>query len=429
MTTAPSYVAVKRKRDDAPIQSLILEERRTKHARINVEYRLESISQSSNSQPGISSTTLPPQVTPPATASLENVAPPPPPKPSGPRHFELATTSGKRSADAAGLLPTFVERPAKRPMPFSSTAPAPPGPQKRPGTRSATNGTSTRVLGKGAEPSASLTAALHAFAMQEAEADGSDEEEREAAQQPQSQAPVPDKPRVIVQPKRAVRRAPRKDADAMDTDEEDYVYDIYLLAGRTETAPKPPAPSVPAAPLTTTTTTTTPAAPTTGPIDPSAPRTANLLPLNPDSTAPGSVLASLMGGDYNTSPNPDVGYLILPTNDEESSYFWGASAPLHHNASSSDDEGDADDDDDSNAEDYYAADYPEDEIDADDEMGVGEWRYRNRGVSDDEDDFADVPPAWGNNGGGEDDGGAWSDSSIEADRSMNPWRRFGGRTE
>ena len=36
------------------------------------------------------------------------------------------------------------------------------------------------------------------------------------------------------------------------------------------------------------------------------------------------------------------------------------------------------------AETYYTADYPEDELDSDDEYGLGAYRYRNGNASDDE---------------------------------------------
>ncbi|KAF2154804.1 hypothetical protein K461DRAFT_319320 [Myriangium duriaei CBS 260.36] len=412
MTGAPSYVAVKRKRDDAPIQSLILEERRTKHARVNVEYRLESVSQLSNSQPQPGSNSNDQQTAtriPAAPAPSTNGAV----KPSGPRHFELATPpplTSKRTADAAGLLPTFIERPAKRTnLSSASPAPQPKAPLKRPGTRVATNGSAPRVLGKTAAPSAGLAAALEAFALEESARDASHDEEEQEHEPPQ-------KPRVIVQPKRTVRR--RKDIEASQPIEDDYVYDIYIRsAARSVPSPAPvPAPVTPfpqpqAPPL------------PTGPIDPSAPRTPSLLPLNPDTTAPRSLLESYASLTPSlTDAEQDVGYLILPTDPSSSAYFWTSSPSHSRRGSRSGSEDGEEDDEDSNAEDYYGADYPEDEVDEDDEMGVGEWRFRHG--SDDEDDFA--TPGWGVREDGA--GGDWSDSDMEEDRAMNPWKRFGGRT-
>lgn len=60
----------------------------------------------------------------------------------------------------------------------------------------------------------------------------------------------------------------------------------------------------------------------------------------------------------------------------------------------------ASDDEDSNAEDYYGADYPEDEVASDDEYGVGAYRYR-RNASDEEEfgpedpDFSDAEEEYG----------------------------------
>ncbi|GAM85871.1 hypothetical protein ANO11243_038800 [Dothideomycetidae sp. 11243] len=437
MTAAPSYVAVKRKRDEAPIQSLILEERRTKHARINVEYRLESVSQLSNEQPSSGSASIKPPATLPPTNGVPdgNNAK----KPCGPRHFELASNgTGKRSADAAGLLPTFVERPVKRA--HLSGIPTPESPRtptlKRPGTRrlpgANTNGAETKILGKGAEPSAGLTAALHAFALEEAALDGDEEQEQE--QEPRQ------KPRVIMQPRRTVRRRRDMGADApqnghnsivpktetgMTNEDGDYVYDIYIRSAARSIPCDPPPPALQAA-------FPNPAPPPSSsnlqqPIDPSAPRTPSLLPINPDSTAPRSLLESYTSLSPSAPSEEEVGYLILPSSSS-SSYFWTSGSPSHsrrNSRSSSDEDGEGDED--SNAEDHYAADYPEDEVDEDDEMGRGEWRFRHA-ASDDEDDFRD--PGWAGRGGAANaDEDGWSDDSLEADRSINPWRRFGGKTD
>lgn len=56
------------------------------------------------------------------------------------------------------------------------------------------------------------------------------------------------------------------------------------------------------------------------------------------------------------------------------------------------------------AEDFYGNDYPEDEIDSDDEVGIGVYNHRNRGS--DEEEF----------GEGIDQ---WSDEEDEA----YPWKR------
>ncbi|KAF4548731.1 Hypothetical protein D9617_25g060600 [Elsinoe fawcettii] len=402
MTAAPSYVAVKRKREDAPIQSLILEERRTKHARVNVEYKLESVSQISNEPP--------PKSTGPADTreskdapGTESSTPSKSPfvkktdtlahkaiKNSGPRHFELAT--GKRSADTAGLLPTFIERPLKRSnFDAESNTEQKSTPLKRPGTKStqkgATNGTPDfKALGR-AEPSAALSARLSALAFEEAG----------------ESAP---KPRVIVQPKPTPRR--RKEptpgppsstlprSSSMDFSDDDYVYDIYIRSTSTPSAPPAPTPSFP-----------------------TSISSAPLLPIPADSTAPRSLTGlpsdlSSFASFSDTHADPDVGYLILP-DSSESSYFWSSdpTATKPTADSDSDDEGD---DEDSNAEDFYANEYPDDEVDMDDEMDRGAYGFRMGRGSEDEDDFAD--DGWGRGGGSDGD-------SDEA--GTNPWKKFMGR--
>ena len=48
------------------------------------------------------------------------------------------------------------------------------------------------------------------------------------------------------------------------------------------------------------------------------------------------------------------------------------------------------------AEDYYGNDYPEDEVDTDDELGRGAYNYRHY-ASDDE-EFGDEEPNWSDDG-------------------------------
>lgn len=117
--------------------------------------------------------------------------------------------------------------------------------------------------------------------------------------------------------------APAPDPDAMDLDTDDYVIDTYILE-----------------------------------------------PFLPDSL-----------GNLPTSTG-SVGYLVLGAEDEDS--FWTSG-----NASDSDREFDTDDDD-SNAEEYYANDYPEDELSDDDEFGRDPYkRGHRRGSSDEEFDAGD----------------------------------------
>ncbi|CAM1505541.1 Fc.00g111780.m01.CDS01 [Cosmosporella sp. VM-42] len=71
----------------------------------------------------------------------------------------------------------------------------------------------------------------------------------------------------------------------------------------------------------------------------------------------------------------DVGLLVLE-GEEDSNLFFGPEQ---------DDDDDLDlDDEDENAENYYTADYPEDEVASDDEFGRHPYEYRNANASDDE---------------------------------------------
>ncbi|PNS15257.1 hypothetical protein CAC42_8258 [Sphaceloma murrayae] len=392
MTAAPSYVAVKRKREDEPIASLILEERRTKHARVNVEYKLESVSQPSNEPPPKVSSSEGAQRSDQTSAPEEDTSSKSPfvkktdtlahkaIKRSGPRQFELA--SGKRSADTAGLVPTFIERSAKRANVDQEAEPEQRStPLKRPGTKSAPrtapNGSGTPSRPTRNEPSAALTAKLNALAFEEAG------------------EPAP-KPRVIMQPRATPRRRkapeviPQQPPDPVSDDE--YVYDIYIRSTSTPSLPLPQ-----------------PTAP--NPLPPQFPDS-SLHPVPTDSTAPRS-LTSTLPTDLSslstyTDHSQDVGYLILPS-EESSSYFWSSTSKQPGDLSSS---GDEQDDEDSNAEDYYGADYPDDEVDEDDEMGIGAYRFR-RGGSEDEDEFAD--PGWA---------GRRYGSDGSEDGGDNPWKRF-----
>ncbi|KAM0559581.1 hypothetical protein ACHAPJ_004105 [Fusarium lateritium] len=76
----------------------------------------------------------------------------------------------------------------------------------------------------------------------------------------------------------------------------------------------------------------------------------------------------------NVAPT-DVGVLVLD-GKEESNLFFGPER---------DEDEDLDlDDEDENAENYYTADYPEDEVESDDEYGRHPYGYRNGNASDDE---------------------------------------------
>ncbi|KAJ9639529.1 hypothetical protein H2199_006564 [Coniosporium tulheliwenetii] len=86
--------------------------------------------------------------------------------------------------------------------------------------------------------------------------------------------------------------------------------------------------------------------------------------------------------------NGNIGILVITEEDQE---VWESYID--------DDDSDKDwnsEEEDENAEDYYGADYPEDEVDSDDERDVGAYKYRH-GASDDE-EFDSDTGAWSDEG-------------------------------
>ncbi|OAA74167.1 Transcription factor Iwr1 [Cordyceps fumosorosea ARSEF 2679] len=99
------------------------------------------------------------------------------------------------------------------------------------------------------------------------------------------------------------------------------------------------------------------------------------------------------------APSSDVGFLVLD-GEEESLLFFGPQ----------NDEGEDwdEDEEDENAENHYTADYPEDEVDSEDELNRNAYYFRNANASDDEeydqDAFDDEDEdVYGANGGDDDD--------------------------
>ncbi|KAF1732124.1 hypothetical protein CRV24_008317 [Beauveria bassiana] len=94
----------------------------------------------------------------------------------------------------------------------------------------------------------------------------------------------------------------------------------------------------------------------------------------------------------------DVGFLVLD-GEEESLLFFGSQ--------NDEDEDWDEDEEDENAENHYTADYPEDEVDSEDEFNRNAYYFRNMNASDDEeydqDDFDEDGDARSADGGGEDD--------------------------
>ena len=341
MSIAPSRVLVKRRRSEDPLAALVLEERTAKRERTNVQYHLESVSGESN---GVSRSN---------NAGAQVV-------PSAPRHFELSVPSRKRNADTAGLMPTFVEKRWKGEStvdgtngPNTKLVESPPlTPLKRPGTKALRKDRmveqSTPNRSAQAPPN-ELADAMHKFALEEAAAE---EAERSANVQAMP------KPRLLVRPKRSVRRLkdrqtpsttvngaqaslPRQVTDIDEEMSDDEGF-VYDLYIRYEQGTKP------------------------------------------------------IGTDLTSPAGQPIGYLIIKEEDE----------PLWETFLEEEEEDRFDtDDEDENAEDYYGADYPEDEVASDDELGQGAYGYRHGGSEDEQ---------W------DSETGTFSD---EEDAMRNPWRK------
>jgi hypothetical protein len=95
----------------------------------------------------------------------------------------------------------------------------------------------------------------------------------------------------------------------------------------------------------------------------------------------------------------NVGYLVIADEDQDVWETYLEDEPSDKDSNS--------DEDDENAEDWYGADYPDDEMASDDEFNRGEHGYRTHGAADDEE--------W------DEDTGAFSDDEYE--RQMNPFRK------
>jgi hypothetical protein len=103
------------------------------------------------------------------------------------------------------------------------------------------------------------------------------------------------------------------------------------------------------------------------------------------------------------SGGKSFGILVIDDEDEERWKAFG-------DDEGSSDESVASDDEDENAEDYYGNDYPEDELQSDDEYDRGAYTYR-KGASDDEE--------WDATGDG--DAGIWSDD--DEGTGVPEWRK------
>jgi len=104
-----------------------------------------------------------------------------------------------------------------------------------------------------------------------------------------------------------------------------------------------------------------------------------------------------------------LGYLIITPEDQD---LWETYL-LDEMASDADADSDEEDE---NAEDYYGADYPEDELSEEDELGRGAYNYRRGADESDGDEFDEDEAAWSDDGG----------SGDEFEKMMNPFQNMNG---
>lgn len=309
MQNPPQTLSVKRKRHEAPVDALIIEQQR-----IIKKQKSQSLDARPIAQP--SSGHFYRRLTKPNDTPQQSLAPP---TPTAERRFYLDAASrtqnkrvfveekaaAQRQAVAAG---GELRVPAEESV-LEETA----RPQKRPGRSTAyrpTPKSQTQSRTRTPEPTAHDVSQLEALSKQV---------EKEDNLHIPLPSPSKHKPKAPAQ--RFAQRHPEKaaalaaqdgtqDGDAMDIDGDDYVYDTYIRE-----------------------------------------------PILPDAPA----------------PTGTVGTLVIAEEDED---WWNGE-------DESDKEFDTDDEDE-NAEDYYANDYPEDELDEDDEFGRDVYQKKFRAGSDDE---------------------------------------------
>lgn len=290
---APQTLSVKRKRTEAPVDSLIFDNSvKRQRSEADIFFR---------------------RLTKPGDTPQESGAS----TPTAERRFHLDPVSRARSKHV------FIERRAatEPSTPFNERAapvqepsqPETPRPRKRPGTRAA----STAIPSKPTTQTAHRTQpSEHDVRELEALSHTLESEEIHAHTSPSKYKPkAPARRFAEREPEKAAALAARDgDGDAMDLDADDYVIDTYVR----------------------------------------------------------EVLLPDEAGNLPTASGT-VGYLVLADEDEA---WW--------NGSDSEDKEFDTDDDDSNAEEYYANDYPEDELSDDDEFDRDPYKRKHRHGSDDE---------------------------------------------
>lgn len=115
------------------------------------------------------------------------------------------------------------------------------------------------------------------------------------------------------------------------------------------------------------------------------------------------VLDDAMEFDIASAAPGSVGILMI---EEEDRPLWETYIDWEEPES---DEHEPSDEEDENAENYYGADYPEDEVDSDDEHDINPYRFQH-GDASDEDDYCS-------------DGPTFSDDEDE-DGGSKPWNKL-----
>ncbi|KAF2126158.1 hypothetical protein P153DRAFT_388904 [Dothidotthia symphoricarpi CBS 119687] len=286
---APTTLRVKRKRDDAPVDALLVKRQKALEAdpkALRQKFYFRRLTRPNDA---------------PATPAS--------PTPASERRFHLDASAGNRTnhvfieaRPAAPGQPDSVDGQLQVPVP-EPAHPATPRPRKRPGTKSALPRTPATAIQQKSiltSPSAQDLRELEALS--------------EQLGSPTKNATSPSKYKPKAPARRFAERHPEQapqHGDAMELDTDEYVYDTYVREA----------------------------------IMPDAPE-----------------------------PSGTVGFLVINEADEE---FW-------YGDDESDREFDTDDEDE-NAEDYYANDYPEDEMSEDDEFGRDLYQKKYRIGSDEED--------------------------------------------
>ncbi|KAL1305839.1 hypothetical protein AAFC00_003998 [Neodothiora populina] len=373
MTELPSLVRVKRKRGADPTTDLFLEDLSTKRPqtwqfRLQKPHPNETRTDDAGHAPGAAAHNNPPTTqTQTQTQTTEGGNR----HEGGPRRFRLAidkarttthTASRKRKAQIdAEDIPTFIEATTAKKQRVhgdedQSGAPAAQTQEDKPSTAlKRPRGSSALPLPPPPPPpppSQMLVDALSRFALEEAARD-------EAGQ----------KPKVVSIPKRPVQRYRDRHPQVVAASSAQYA---TATDGTTET--------------------------TTGDVDMTMTESGDEDDYVYDTYVRTKDPVMLPAVDANDATNGvQVGYIVITEQDQP---FW----ETYFQDEDTDNEFETDSED-SNAEGYYGADYPEDEVASDDEYNRNAYGYRNAGSDDEQ---------W------DSDTGAWSD---EEDAMQNPWKK------